>query len=70
MSKEVRIEGILVTSANIGDPVTYCPPHAKMNAGHKDAEKGRISSIDEDRIFVRFNAPNGALCRQDLLVWG
>lgn len=64
------IEGREVTKEDIGSPVTYHPPHTKMDSSHPDAQRGHISSFNEYNVFVRFNAPNGAACNTRYLKWG
>ena len=58
-----------VSSANIGDNITYCPPHVKGDCSHFDAEHGRISTVDERGIFVRFKSSSGQKCPTKNLYW-
>lgn len=52
-----------------GDLVIYVPYHAKGNRNHLDCERGVITSIRDETIFVRFGdmcCSQG--CRADQLV--
>jgi hypothetical protein len=66
----VFIEGKEVTLEDIGSPVTYVPRHAKGDASHSDCERGHISSVRDNMIWVRFHAATGANTPPELLVWG
>lgn len=66
---EYQIANGKVSNKNVGDNITYCPPHAKGNLSHSDVEQGRVSTVDERGIFVRFKSNSGAKCRPELLHW-
>lgn len=40
---------------NPGDEVIYVPYHAEGNRKHTDCEWGRVSSVNDHYVFVRFN---------------
>lgn len=44
-----------LAQARIGMAVRYVPGHAHGDLAHGDCEDGRISSMNDDHIFVRFN---------------
>jgi hypothetical protein len=66
---EYEIANGKVSTKNVVDNITYCPPHAKGNCGHPDVEHGRISTVDERGIFVKFKANCGAKCNSENLHW-
>ena len=51
----MEIEGkTLDINTHYLDPVTYVPPHANGDAGHKSAEQGVIISLGNDHIKVLY----------------
>ena len=65
----MKIQNTELTEKEIGEVVTYCPPHAKMNPNHKDAERGRIKSFNDKFVFVDY-IRNVAATPPELLIWG
>jgi len=67
----MKIQDKELNESNIYDPVTYIPPHAKGNAGHKDCEQGVIIRWDDKGIFVMY-CTSRTIQRTDpeWLVWG
>ncbi len=39
-----------------GDSVAYIPLHAAGDIGHEDVERGIVSSVSEQWVFVKFHA--------------
>jgi hypothetical protein len=39
-----------------GDDVIYIPTQAHGDKNHPDCEHGRVSSVNESYVFVKFNA--------------
>ena len=66
----IKIENRIVTSEDIGSPVTYIPSHANGDASHSDCERGIISSFNEESIWIRYKAACGANTPPENLVWG
>ena len=53
----------------VGQRVTYVPYHAEGRVDHTDCERGRVSSINDYFVFVKFrDQPNGQACKPDQLV--
>jgi len=51
--------------------VTYVPPHAKGDSGHKDCEQGVIISMNDEFIRVLYNKDRTVQStRPEDLVWG
>ena len=53
-----------------GDRVRYVPYHAEGDATHKDCQNGRVTSVNDHYVFVRFR-PEGETseaCLPDQLV--
>jgi len=44
---------------NNGDVVYYIPPHLEKKI--ENADRGIVTSIKDDHIWVKFNGPTGAL---------
>lgn len=40
---------------NKGDAVLYVPRHAHGNANHRDCERGIVSSVNDQFVFVKYN---------------
>lgn len=51
-----------LTDFRAGDEVLYVPYHAKGNLRHMDCERGRVNSVSDHFVFVRFE--RSALCSQ------
>lgn len=66
---EYKIVNGIISNKNIEDNIIYCPNHAKGDLGHPDVEYGKVSTVDERGVFVRFVGPNGAKCRLENLYW-
>lgn len=62
------ITPVLMTTYHyqIGDKVYYVPDHANGDIKHKDVERGTITDITADYIFVKFdhqlNLDHGSAC--------
>lgn len=51
-----------------GDRVRYVPRHAHGNMEHPDCEDGRVTSTNDDYVFVRFGCGDtSAACERDQL---
>lgn len=78
LSKTIDIEGQPIElPENLYDKVTYVPPHAKGNAGHKDCDQGVIVGVvfptDKYAAAIRVLYCKGRNVQQtppELLVWG
>lgn len=44
------------TNFEPGDDVTYMPSQAHGDRYHPDCEQGRVSSVNDKYVFVKFNA--------------
>lgn len=44
------------TAFAAGDSVAYIPLHAHGDIGHDDVERGVVSSVGEEWVFVKFHA--------------
>jgi hypothetical protein len=66
---EYEIVNGKVSNKNVGDCITYCPLHAKGKLDHSDVEHGKISTVDERGIFVRFKSNSGEKCKPENLHW-
>jgi len=49
-----------------GDQVVYIPGHAQGNEHHKDCERGIVTSVKGDNVFVLFV---GRVCPQACSSW-
>lgn len=56
------------TENDVGRHVIYVPGHAKGNLGHKDCERGFITSFNDHAVFVRYGmgSTSAGTSRQDL----
>lgn len=68
----MKIEGRdISTEKNYLDPVTYVPPHAEGNAGHKDCEQGVIISMNDTNVKVLYcKSRTVQATKPEDLVWG
>lgn len=48
------------TNFKVGDEVTYIPRHAKNDENHPDRELGRVTSINDEFVFVRYGNKTGS----------
>ena len=51
-----------------GRLVLYVPYHAHGDMDHVDCEKGVITSVREETVFVRFRGETSQGCKRDQLV--
>lgn len=57
------------TEFRTGDVVRYLPYHVLGNIGHKDCERGVVSSVWSDYVHVRFGDDlHSKSCRPDQLL--
>jgi hypothetical protein len=63
----MRIENTELTDINVGDPVTYIPPHANGDASHPDSERGHIKSWNDTYVFVQYLGNTKATRPEDLI---
>lgn len=68
--KTMKIGNTKIIKEHIGTKVTYIPPHAKGNAGHKDCQGGTIGSWNSSFIFVNYGTGTNAATKPENLVWG
>lgn len=68
----MKIQGSEVSiEKNYLDPVTYVPPHANGNAGHKDCEQGVIVKVTDEVVMVLYcKGRTVQSTRPEDLVWG
>ena len=66
----MKIQQTELTEKHKMKPVTYIPTHAKGDAGHKDCDRGYITSWNNISVFVRYNGSTSAATDPKDLVWG
>jgi len=66
---EYKIKNGLVSSKNVGHNIFYCPSHAKGNLAHEDVKYGKVSTVDERGVFVKFISDSGQKCPTKNLYW-
>jgi len=66
---EYQIANGSISINNVTDNISYCPDHCKGNLAHSDVEHGKVSTVDERGVFVRFKGPNGEKCNPENLHW-
>ena len=52
-----------------GHEVRYVPVHAYSDLSHSSVEAGRISSWNDQFIFVAFGNANPVACYPETLIW-
>lgn len=67
----MSVDGKILDDGDVGRDVTYVPNHAGGNAGHRDCERGVITSWNSRFVFVRFgSSATPKACYPFNLVWG
>jgi len=56
---------ILLTDIDVGDIVYYVPRHLDVKV--ENSEKGFVTSIKDEKVWVKFNGPTGELTPVDSL---
>lgn len=62
------IETPFLTDFKPGQSVRYVPYHADGDRNHPDCENGRVTSVNDWFVFVRFRGDTSQACNPDQLV--
>ena len=69
IERESEAKSMDIKDAEMGMEVYYVPNHARGDVAHRDVERGVISSVNGDYIFVKFKTgTSGLACRPDNVV--
>lgn len=67
---EIKIQGRVLASDDVGSKVTYVPLHAEGKASHPDCEGGTIANWNDCNVFVNYGTGTNKATNPKDLLWG